>query len=303
MKIKNFTEFINEGMHGPEKNSLHAIAASIITTNNSHKHDVYGDRENFISKLRDMGFTETDKITPAILAKHPKFDELSHKLQTIITTKAGTGSKSPNGDFIKLFASAIHKFPSYDKDDKEKDNNINSAIHIKKMLDSDSYPDYTWLEYGDRQKLGAIMRSSEIKTKLTEDELKVLKKLVKPKYEEAVKRELTDSKIEEVILWAFQRFGKPTDDNKQFTSGIRLKSELPDMFDFIKEKMMGDGVGDSEWKSLDVKLKFDKSGHSDVVSSSFSTYYYYHIDATFAGKHFAKDSVVLGSSHFSGGWN
>jgi hypothetical protein len=304
MRIHKFAEFINESKG--ENSTLRNIASAIITSTNYPKEDLYYERDNFVRQLRGLGFSETDKITPAILAKHPEFHELSHKLQTIIASKAGMGGKSPNNAFVKEFATAFHKFPVNNPDGKEKDEYLLTLIHIKKMLDEDTYPDYTWLNYDDAKKLRATMYGSEMRQKLTDEEFKFLQKLTKPKYEELVKHGLTDEKISKVIMWAFDKFAPKTDDNKQFLKGIHLMKEMPELFNDIKEKLMnlgsGGGVKDDEWKSLDVKLKFDKSSHSAVVSSSF-TNYYYHIDAAFAGKHYTKESVQLSSSHFSGGWD
>lgn len=307
-KIHTFNSFINERKSAGESSgygsALKKIANTLITTANYPRIDLNYERDNFIRKLESMGFSNDSVITPTVLFKHEDFDTLDKKIKGIIISKVGIGKKSPNNEFVKLFAKAIHEFPDFDSA-SDISVILNNAIAMKNAIADNTYPLYNGLPYkyyGEFRKLG-FPYASELKDKLTEEEYAFIQKITKPAYEELIKKQLTDKNFEEVILFEFKDciHTKENDDIEQFLKGISLQNDMPDFFEFIKEKILNNKKVD--WKSLKVKLKYVSSKNSDVVSSSFSTYYYYDVDVDFMDKKFHKENVRLGSSHYSGGWN
>jgi hypothetical protein len=244
MRVKLFSEFLNESPQWskrgrPKLGALDKIAATLITSANYDRQYIWADRDEFKQRLRHMGFKDTDKITPASILNHEDFDKkFDDKLRHIIIAKAGTGKKTPNAEFIKKFASAMNRF-KLENHEQDRDTLIRIAAQFKRDLESGNYPSsYIGFSREDSIALNSYMKSYDIEKTLTEEEYKFVQKLVKAKYESVISRVLTDSNIENIIVWAFEKFGENTDDNKQFVKDIHLKSELPELFDFIKEKII-----------------------------------------------------------------
>ena len=317
--FKDFGDFVNENYLitevGPGRGRpLDAIAAAIITSKDFDKQDLYYYRDNFKRDLENIGIN--DSITAAKLVKHPRFDELESRWKDLIYKKVGTGKKSTYSEFIKTFVAAMQHFPDlydfkfgyrYLGSDLDLLEILRFAISLRNDLEKGNYPSsYYGIDPAHKKQLKAVMSGYEIKDKLSPEELQFLQKVVKPKYESFIKSKLTDEFINKVISREWYIVYTPEnkhDDTAQFLKGINLIKDMPDLFEFIKEALLNEKIKTSDWETLSAKCKMTYSKHSAVVSSSFSTTYYYDVDVTFMGKHFSAKNVALSSSYYSGGWN
>lgn len=305
--IQSYDEFLNEGMYG---DPLDSLVNSIITSKDYTRGDLSYYREDLKSSLRNIGVI--DKISGTKLSQHPRFDELRDEYKNQIYKKFGSGGKSPNKTFVKLFAGALQKFPSMkgfqDRGGEgvDKESVVYFAKELNDNLEDDSYPrNYNGFTYEDRKALQALIPSWEMSKTLTPEEMAFLKKISKPKYQAFVDKYLSDDMINQMIKWRFVDLNpeRNYNDNSQFSKGIDILKDMPDLFKFMKNEILTKQIYSKDWDSLEVKLRMKDSKHSAVVSSSFSTTYYYDIDLKFMGKTFKAQDVALSSSYYSGGWN
>lgn len=308
--IPSFHQFINES-----SDQLDSLVNSIISSKEFTPEQGYtrGDIQYYKSDLKyqlnKIGIN--DKIAINKLVQHPNFDDLDDRYKDIIYKKAGMGKKSSNAAFIKLFAGAMQKFPKLDRitygNETDKESVVYGMSNLRDSMDEGSYPDsYNFLDYSDVKALQAIIKyGSEIQKTLAPDEIQFLQKICKPKYETAFKRYLSDEAIANMIKWrwAHDYPENKYSDESQFVKGINLIKDMPELFKFMKNEILTKQIYSKDWESLNVKLKMTDSKHSAVVSSSFSTTYYYDIEVEFMGKKFTAKNIALSSSYYSGGWN
>ena len=168
-------------------------------------------------------------------------------------------AKSPNADFVKLFKTAMSKFPTFSPNDyKTKEDILYGVIQLKNDLESGSYPrSYFGFDYSDIHKLSRIFKSYKLQEILTDGEKKTLQGICKPKYEDLIDNYLTDPKIEEVAKeqWIKSFPEKDYTDNSRFAIGIRLISDMPDLFNFIKKMLIDSQISSKDWQTLSVKSK------------------------------------------------
>lgn len=220
-------------------------------------------------------------------------------------------SKSPNAAFIKAYIAALKNFgtqkPDYTDESRNLTQIISEASVMQKELEDDSYPSsYIGLTYQDSKKIKTEFGSSyETFKKLSPEEKKFIQEAVKPYYENFIKRTLTPQNFEKLIKaeikWAFKN--KENSDEARFANISWTQESLKPVFDYIVSIITGDHHN-PKWDTFKVSdLKMLDSKHSAVVSSSFSTTYYYSAKVEFEGKEFVIPSFIMGSDHYSGGWN
>lgn len=211
--------------------------------------------------------------------------------------------KASNASFVRKLIKAFEKFP--DNDDPDNDDPeevVSTAAYFQKALEKGRFPtSYLGLPYKERKELRQIMTDYKIPDTLTPKELEKVQAVVRPKYEKFIAAELTDEKIEKAFKWVISRRVDQYSNEGKFLD-VKMK-DMPDLLRFVKDKMIDTGIGRKDWESFSVDMKFKRSENSAVVSSSFSTYYYYDITVKFAGRTFKGSDILVGSNYYSGGWS
>ena len=310
-KIKTFEYFVNENYSIDEAayyGDYKKVVTKVYTKANNGGYSPQNDQENLAYALRKLGIDKD--ITIPKLIKDPKFTELSQEHQEQIQLANGTG-KSPNAAFVKAYVAALKNFGTQKPDHSDEARNLTEMISdasvLKKELEDNSYPSsYIGLTYQDSKSLKTQFGSSyETLKKLNPEEKKFVQLAAKKHYENFVKRTLTNQNFEKLIKaelkWEFRN--KDNNDAARFAGISWTQESLKPLFDFIVSIITGDHHN-PKWETFKVSdLKMLDSKHSAVVSSSFSTTYYYSAKVEFEGKPFVIPSFVMGSDHYSGGWN
>jgi hypothetical protein len=311
--IHTFEEFLNEshlneiGSRGRSpRDPMDALAAKIFPhVKGQDKYYAQNDRENFLYKLRNLGVE--GRLTVAQLVKHPKFHELDEDTQLRLLALNGTG-KSPNSKFVKAFTAALKNFSPYrgGREGETLHDNIYLATTLKTALDDNDYPSgYDGIPYKERQELNKEFGYYyELKKLLTKEEIDHLQKLTKKLYTDFVNQWLEDRTINRYVMYELEYKYQKEGTNENRMLKVNWPSELPELFQHIKSRILANDAKGVEWDSFKViSLKSLPAEHSTVVSSSFSTTYYYSGEFEFGGKKFKVDKFVMGSSYYSGGWN
>jgi len=233
------------------------------------------------------------------LQNHTNFDKLGKPYKLIILSLSGPKGRSKNKKFIKQLLTAFRKFPDMGVRDEGAMYYLGALLYIKKRFDEGTYPNYDFLAYSDKRALNKIIPSWELHDTLPAAEIQYIQKAVKPEYEMAIKM-INDGVYYDAINEEIGIFKDKNSDEVRVAKNIK---RMPELFEFIKQKINDDGILTKDWKSFVAKKTMTKSEHSDVVSSSFSTSYYYDVEVKFLGRTFNFKDVILGSSYYSGGWD
>lgn len=296
--MRSFNEFINENKYGRRNLSpIEKLANKVITSKDYDKIDLHYYKKEFIKNLRSVGFKDDDDIsTPLKLSKHPLFKKVDDEYKEIIIPLVGTGKRSPNQKFIKEFANEFKKFPNFLGNDP--DEVLGYLVRIKEYLDN-NYVGYLGI---DSIRLSKMIQSRKLKESLTDEEYKFLQDLVLPKYIKVLERYLTDNLIEKTIKKEAAYYADRNSDELKVLN-MNLQRHFSDFFNFIKTKLLNDEMRKADWSSFNVETKYISAEHGPVVSSSFSTTYYYDVEIKISGRTFKYKKVPLGSDYYSGGWN
>jgi len=289
--VKESLNQINEFWGTP----LESIVKSLITSKHYDRRDVDYYRDQLAYSLRDIGITE--KITARQLANHPNFEQLEDDYKSLVYDKVGTGKNTPNKKFMKEFISAFKTFPN----DLNKEDEIYIAIQIKEFLDAGEITNtYDGIDYTKKRELINIISSYKLKDVLNPEEQEFIKKLTTNKYESFVKRVLSDENISKFIGSKLSDYSQLNSDERTFAK-MNLARNVPEFYEFLKGHIFkGSSI---DWGSLKVKTSNIQSKNSDVVSSSFTTSYYYDLEIDMMGEHFKFNNVLWSSNYTSGGWN
>ena len=228
----------------------------------------------------------------------PNFDRLDDDIQLIILSLSGTKTKSPNKKFIKSLLKAFNKFPILPDSRDDISSYVYNLINVKNSYDTNTYPEYSLLSYSDRKELYNIIPDYKIKDTLTQDELQFVQKSLNKKYIKVLGY-LNDGTIRRYIK-------EKISDNTEYTDNMKIinaLSKMPELFEFIKQEVLNETITREDWKSFNGVLSNISTENISVVSSSFSTTYYYDVDVNFKGKKFTFKKVQISSAYTSGGWN
>lgn len=298
-------KFVKETLNEASENSLRNAVNKIISKKDyPHKQMLWDRREDLYYSLKRAGYDDTTTLTQIVKDKE-KFEKLSHEDKEDIMAVSGIG-KSPNK---KLLAKLIKAFEHFHPSDIGRDieEKVDAAINFKRKLEKGNYPTSLTGIDGEykialRDDLPSPYKIPEI---LTEEELQALQSIVKPKYERVVEKFLSDDAINDYISYMVLETSnsKEVTDKYQF-AGVNYSKDFPEFFNYVKDQLLeGGGLSIKDFQNMKVKFGKIHSDTSDVVSSSFTTFYYYDMDVEFDGKKFHADRVRVGSSHYSGGWN
>lgn len=212
-----------------------------------------------------------------------------------------------NKEYIKLFKKALKSFGQVNTDDNNfLENTIYQSAVFIEALNNDNYPaGYNGLSYKDRMELQKTFGFySEVKNKLTKSEINSLKKAIKPYYEDYIQKYWTDKAIDEYINKELTYHFRDADYKIKRIINLSFRRDFPELYDFIKNRILANDSAGVKWKSFNViKLDALPAEHSAVVSSSFTTYYYYNVELEFMDNRFKFDKVEISKSYYSGGWN
>lgn len=303
--ILSFDDFLNEGAYYGE---YAKVVTKVYSKAKNGGYSPQNDQENLAYTLRQLGIDKD--ITLAKLVKDPKFTQLPQDTQDEIQIANGTG-RSANAAFVKAYVAALRSFgsqkPQHSDEARNLQEMISDASVMKREIDDKTFPtSYIGLTYQDSSMLKKQFGPGyEIFPKLNPEEKKFIQLAAKKPYEYYVNRTLTEQNfgnlIELELKWAFR--GKNNSDEARMADISWRQKEMKPIFDFIVSIILGDHHH-PKWDTFKVtELKMLDSEHSAVVSSSFSTTYYYSAKLSFEGKAFVIPKFVMGSSHYSGGWN
>lgn len=306
--IKTFEEFLNESQLNEGYNGDYdKIVNKVYTKANSGGHEPYNEWQNLSYALRIAKFDP--KITLAKLVKDPKFKDLDQNYQDDIIKITGVkGGK--HTAFTKEFISAVKSFGKGimigRHDDTE--NAIYAAGQLQTLLDEKDDKGlisslYYGIDYSVKKQLQAKYGASisDILNLMIPEEIDFIVKFSKPIAESFIRSYFSDPVIDRWLGSEFNdRFEKGSELN-YFSGTSWSQPAMKKPFDYVKEIIMkGSSI---KWDDIKVTRKMLNSEHSEVVSSSFSTTYYYEVKLEINGKKFDLPKVVGGSSHYSGGWN
>ena len=311
--IQTFDEFLKESqLNEAYRGDYSKVVNKVYTKASNGGYEPYNEWENLSYALKSAGFDP--KITLVKLVKDPKFKDLDQNYQDDIIKITGVkGGK--HSEFTKEFINAVK---SYGKgiltgryDDEE--NAIYAAAALQKSLDDKNDNDlisslYNGIDYGVRKQLQAKYGSSiyDILKEMSPEEIEFIVKFSKPTAEYFIKNHFNDVNIsrwlESTIADKFNTSGHGTKSEEYYFSGTSwAQPAMSKPLEFVKEIIMS-GM-DIKWDKFKVERKMLDAKHSPVVSSSFSTTYYYDVKLEINGKKFDLPKVVGGSDHYSGGWN
>lgn len=297
---------INEAYYG---DYMKAVKKVYTKANTYDKHELQSSQEDLARDLRNQGFP--DNITATKIPKHPNFDKLKDDHKDDILKITGTG-RTPNAKFVKDFVAMLpaFKYTGYDENDgRSLEERIYSATEYMSRLKKKDIRNLlysTWNNLG-YTKTSEIKKTYNIKTfgeiydELTDDEVAYIWKFSKPYIERFISNNFTDNQIESYIKYEVGNTNKDSDQYRM--SGMSWTQDgLKKPFEYIKKLILSGKYID--WDKFKViKLEFLDSEHSDVVSSSFSTTYYYTAEIKIENKTFKLPKFRGGSTYFSGGWN
>jgi len=307
--LKSFDEFLNENLNEQRLiEPFSKVTKKVYTVKNSYdRYDARNRQDNLAYHLKDLGFDP--KITIQQLIKDPKFKDVRDDFQEDIMLVAGVKGKYAkfNKEFIdsmKTFGKGI-MIGRYD----DTENAIYQAAALLRYQKEGDKQMILWtlwdgIEYSTRKRLQSQYGSfSDIFKNLTDDEVDHLMKFTKGTVNSFTGRYFGDYKINEWIKESIKSEfrNKDTSEEYYFAETDWKQKPMTKPFEFIKGLIMkGDSI---KWDTLKVERKMLDSEHSSVVSSSFSTYYYYSVKLTIQGKSFNMPKVLGGSDYYSGGWN
>ena len=294
-RIQNLDEFTKT-----QKSRKTDVVDKIITKKNfpDFSSSDLKDHKRWLRNDLDNYRIDVDNLKE--LQSHPNFKKLQDKYKDTINAMVGVSGKSPNKEFVKEFLSALRNFPEV----HDLDQSVSNAAYFKRSMDKGKWPvTYNGFGYSDSSKLSKMIKGWAIVDTLTADELIIIQNAIRPKYEKFIIYYLSDKRIEELIKSNIRELRSKSDGINHLLD-INIPRTLPEFFNLIKEELTnGNGISWDEWQNLKVKEKFSKSDHSEVVSSSFSTYYYYDLEITMLGKTFTYKDVQVSSDYYSGGWD
>lgn len=307
-KIQSYDDFINEENYYGNYDKI----TRKVYPNKVHKDNAYYLQSDLDWQLKQAEVPLNYTITK-LVRDQEVFGKLSDETQIEISKITGI-KRSPNKKFIKDYVAALNKFGQIDRTDYNMEEDaLDLAIACKKMLEKERYPDsYAGLDRRDSRKLyKEYGYGSEMFKKLTDEEIAHLQKIIKPQLERCYKQYFTNSNIENLIKKKLtEEFPKDTSNRGRYgqysdeyeMTGVSFKSELPQFFKFITDLLLAQKS--IKWDSFKV-IKLDSVGseQSAVVSSSFSTTYYYSVEFKFMNKTFKNKKFAKGSDYYSGGWN
>ena len=256
-------------------------------------------QRRLIDDLYHLGIK--DVSTPAQLLKNPEFSELSHIHQKAVYRRVGLGKKTPNKAYVMEFLDAFFS-TFYDRGhDSDPDSTLYAALDIKAALERGAIS-LTGINYARRRKLNDMIKSYDLKKTLTEEEYGFLVEMTRKEYESFVKKTLSDDyiflKVKEMFVQSAQ-YSDNREDVKALAN-IDWTETMPDFAEFIKNKVLaGEYI---PYREIKIDTEYRRSSNSNVVSSSFSTRYYYDVTIEFMGETFAYEDVQWSSSHYSGGY-
>lgn len=304
--IGTFEQFNESRRYNPP---YHKVLSKVYTRAND---------ENYQDSRRELEYSlQSRDIDPDItlnqLIKHPKFDSLNDDQKDDIMKAAGTG-RTPNAKFVKDFVNALNNFQGYEmtghsSDEKDR---IYQAARVTRDLeegaDDAELVSHLWdgLRYRDKKSLREKYGTG-VHRNLTEEEIKHVMRFGKRKLERFADHAFSDQRISEwlksEIEWRFrnQKRGMSPVEEYYFTDTSWTQKAMEEPLEFVKEILM-DG-GSIDWDKFSVEREMLPAEHSKVVSSSFTTWYYYKVKLTINGKTFDLPKVQGGSSHYSGGWD
>lgn len=310
-KIKSYDDFLNEAYYG----DYMKVVKKVYTIKNSYdKYDVEDKQSNLAWSLRNAKIDTN--ITLSKLVKDPKFDELPDGVKNDILAAAGTG-RTPNRQLVKEFTEAFRNFgddykdaKSNNADPRSKEEAVRLAASYITLIENDDddeiiYSLWFGLASKDRRVLNKNYTITKVMKTFTDVEKAHILKFGLPKMSQFARSWWTDWNIRELIEYKTDFYNVADRPGGNGTNLGQLAWVQPPMakpFAFIKEIILkGDDV---KWDKIDVKeIKMLGSEHSAVVSSSFSTTYFYTATFKINGKTFKIPKVSGGSDHYSGGWN
>ena len=319
--IRNFEDFVNESYSVNEAyyGSYAKVVKKVYTVKNSYdKYDAESKQSNLAYDLRELGFDEN--ITLAKLVKDPKFKDLPEDRQNDILKVAGTG-RTPNAKFIKEFMSAMNNWVGHKESghSRDQEDTLYMAASITAALqkkDEENVLYYMWsgLDYSDQKALKEKYKGdqrffswSEFRKGFSDDERKYLLKMGLPTLQRYAKNNFTDHKIErfiqEELKWRYRPDNSRSSwaEEYYFAGTSWTQPAMKNALDYLR-KLLLDGSS-IDWDKFKVKREMEGSKHGPVVSSSFTTTYYYTVELSMNGKTIKMKNVIGGSDHYSGGWN
>jgi len=310
-KIQSYEQFLNEAYYG----DYMKVVKKVYTIKNSYsKGDVESKQGDLAWSLKNAGIDTN--ITLAKLVKDPKFAELGENDKNDILAAAGTG-RTPNSKMIKEFTEVFRNFGDDYKDahrnnadPRSKEEAVRLAASYTKLIEDNDddeiiYALWSGLASKDRRELNKKYKLYDIIKTFTDVEKAHILKFGIPKMAQFARSWWTDFNIRELIEYKTDMYKVADRPGGNGTNLGKLAWVQPPMakpFAYIKEIILkGDDV---KWDKIDVKeIKMLGSEHSAVVSSSFSTTYFYTATFTINGKTFKIPKVSGGSDYYSGGWN
>jgi len=303
--IKLFEEFLNEGYYGDYKQ----IVTKVYTKANNGGYEPRNEWYGLSRSLQSLGFDP--KITLAKLLKDPKFSQLDQYHQDdilMVTGVKGGKNKAFVQDLIgsiKSFGAGVYSGRGYDDLENEiykASEYKNYVDDVKNNTDNIIYTIIDGIDYNIRKQISKKHGyTSDIIKKLTKDEVDFIIKQTLPSINSYIKNHLTDYKINKWLQYELKTRFKAGEEPWYFSGTNWTQDEMKKPLDFVKGLISkGESI---KWNNFSVDRSMLGSEHSKVVSSSFSTTYYYSVKLNINGKSFNMPKVAGGSTSFSGGYN